>query len=89
MPLASFPHFTALPPPNDYAADCYAANATTTPQGPCNPTAANLRFGVDTAGNLLLPVSWQRVLVPSRVPIPRLLRTVQEALDDRTIDGSR
>ncbi len=46
-----------------------------TPPGPCNPIATNLRFGVDTAGNLLLPVSWQRVLVPGPVPIPRLLLT--------------
>ncbi len=69
VPLATFPHFTALPAPNEYARDCYKL------PGVCNPTAANLRFGVDLAGNLLLPVSWQSVLVPSAVPVPRLLRT--------------
>ncbi|MCC6764982.1 MAG: PD40 domain-containing protein [Deltaproteobacteria bacterium] len=73
--LGTFPHFTALPPPNDYQSDCYALAATDDPPGPCNPTAPNLRFGVDSAGNLLLPVSWQGVLVPSAVPVPRLLRT--------------
>jgi len=72
--LGRFPHFTALPPPNDYASDCYRLSGSDTPPGPCNPTAANLRFGVDTAGNLLLPVSWQNVLIPGPVPVPRLLR---------------
>ena len=75
VPLSSFPQFTALPPPNNYQTDCYSWNATTTPPGPCNPTSPNLRFAADSAGNLLLPVSWQGVLVPSRVPMPRLLRT--------------
>ncbi len=75
VPLGAFAHFTALPPPNDYQTDCYKLGATDDPPGPCNPTAPNLRFGVDIAGNLLLPVSWERVLVPSTVPVPRLLRT--------------
>src|SRR5262249_44472247 len=74
VPLATFQHFTALPVPNNYQLNCYTGNATSSPPGPCNPTAPNLRFGVDTAGNLLLPVSWQGVLVPRRVPTPLLLR---------------
>jgi Tol biopolymer transport system component len=75
VPLGAFQHFTALPPPNNYQSDCFTGNATSDPVGPCNPTAPNLRFGVDTAGNLLLPVSWQGVLIPSAVPLPRLLHT--------------
>lgn len=75
VPLGAFTHFTALPPPNAYETDCYKLGPTDDPSGPCNPTAPNLRFGVDVAGNLLLPVSWQGVLVPSAVPVPRLLRT--------------
>jgi Tol biopolymer transport system component len=69
VPLAAFQHFTALPPPNNYQADCYDEDP------PCNPTAPNLHFGVDTAGNLLLPVRWQGVMVPNSVPVPRLLHT--------------
>jgi len=74
VPLGNFPHFTALPPPNNYANDCYKLSAVDDPPGPCNPTATNLRFSVDTAGNLLLPMSWQSVLVSNAVPVPRLLR---------------
>jgi len=72
--LGTFPHFTALPPPNEYAQDCYALGAGDDPPGPCNPIADNLRFGLDSAGNLLLPVSWQSILVPNAIPVPRLLR---------------
>jgi len=75
VPLGNFTHFTALPPPNDYQADCFTGNPLSVPPGPCNPTAPNLRFGVDGAGNLLLPVSWKGVLVPGAVPVPRLLHT--------------
>lgn len=69
-PDTTFPHFTALPPPNDFQADCFAEDP------PCdiNPTGA-LRFAADTAGNLLFPVGWQGVLVPASVPVPRLVRT--------------
>lgn len=67
--LGTFPQFTALPPPNPYHLDCFRDDP------PCNPTAAELRFAVDGAGNLLLPVAWQGVLIPSSVPIPRLVRS--------------
>ena len=65
-----FPHFTALPPPNDYRTDCFSE------VGPCAPNAmAELRGALDTTGNLLIPINWQGVLVPGTVPIPRILRT--------------
>jgi hypothetical protein len=65
-----FPHFTALPPPNDYRSDCFDEAP------PClaNPMA-ELRGALDSAGNLLVPVSWQGILVPGSVPIPRILHT--------------
>lgn len=65
-----FSHFTALPPPNDYQADCFSE----TP--PCTALAPETRATVDAAGNLLLPVDWQGILVRHvGVPVPRLLRT--------------
>ncbi len=73
----TFGHFTALPPPNDYASVCFANSPL-----PCNPTAAELRMTVDAAGNLLLPFNWQGVLATNGgVPVPRLLRgTVRSPL---------
>ncbi len=69
VPIATFPHFTALPPPNPYHLDCFREDP------PCNPLADELRFAVDTAGNLLFPIAWQGVLVQDAgVPVPRLLR---------------
>lgn len=69
VPLSSFPHFTALPPPNDYRRDCFADSP------PCNVDVnGELRFAIDTGGNLLFPVNWQGVLVAGSVPVPRLLR---------------
>lgn len=65
----TFPHFTALPRPNDYRADCFADSP------PCVATADQTRGVVDTAGNLLLPVNWGGILVrQSGIPVPRLLR---------------
>ena len=64
----TFPHFTALPRPNDYQALCYADSA------PCTATADETRVAVDTAGNLLFPVNWTGVLVrQAGVPVPRTL----------------
>jgi len=70
VPHGTFAHFTALPPPNNYQADCFRDDP------PCdiNPTG-ELRYAVDTNGNLLFPVGWQGVLVPASVPVPRLLHT--------------
>jgi len=68
-PHPTFPHFTALPFPNDYQAVC------TTPSPPCTGLAPDFRFTVDAAGNLLLPMDWRGVLVKrDAVPVPRLLR---------------
>lgn len=70
LALGPFPHFTALPAPNDYAKDCFGPAAP-----PCDATATEVRGALDTAGNLLVPVSWQNVLVPSPPHNPRLVRT--------------
>lgn len=67
-PHEVFPHFTALPPPNDFQALC------TEPSPPCRGASTDLRFTIDTAGNVLLPVDWRGVLVDQGVPIARLLR---------------
>ena len=64
-----FPHFTALPTPNAFDADCFRDSP------PCNPTAPEIRLAVDAAGNLLIPVNWQAILLSqANVPVPRLLR---------------
>lgn len=65
---AEFPHFTALPPANDYQALCVD------PSPPCLGTAAEVRFTTDVDGNVLLPVDWRGVLVGDAVPIARLVR---------------
>lgn len=76
IPHRTFPHFTALPVPNDYQADCFDEAP------PCGNSGQSLRVAADSAGNLLLPVSWSGVIVPSRVPVPRLLRaTIRSPLD--------
>src|ERR1051325_8739686 len=68
-PHATFPHFTALPVPNNYQADCFDDDP------PCTALATETRAAVDTAGNLLVPVNWSGILVRSNnVPVPRLLR---------------
>jgi Tol biopolymer transport system component len=66
-----FGHFTALPPPNRFEELC---TTPAFPAGPCTGAAPEVRFTVDTAGNVLLPVDWRGVLVASAVPVPRLLR---------------
>lgn len=65
-----FPHFTALPPPNDYSALC------TAPVPPCNPVVdRDIRFAIDSDGNMLVPMDWRGVLVDrDDVPVARLLR---------------
>jgi hypothetical protein len=72
VPHGTFNHFTAMPQPNNYAADCFRENASD--DGPCNPTAAELRLALDIDGNLLMPVAWQGVLIPGKHPFPRLVR---------------
>jgi len=64
-----FSHFTALPPPNDYQADCFDESP------PCTATATEIRGAADLDGNLLLPMGWGGVLVSDAgVPVPRLIR---------------
>lgn len=63
-----FPHFTALPPANDYQALC------TTPDPPCTGLSNELRFTIDRAGNALIPMSWRGILVGDAVPVARTLR---------------
>lgn len=64
-----FPHFTALPTPNDFQADCFREDP------PCTATASSTRAAVDAAGNLLIPMGWGGVLVrDGNVPVPRLIR---------------
>ncbi|MGH7896053.1 MAG: TolB family protein, partial [Candidatus Binatia bacterium] len=83
-----FPRFTALPPPNVYAAACFSVSP------PCDATATILRGALDGAGNLLLPFVWQGVLVRDQgVPVPRLLRgrvaaPVPFQIPDQTFLGS-
>jgi hypothetical protein len=67
-PDAVFPHFTALPPANDFQADCF------TTQPPCTALAGSVRAAVDAAGNVMMPMNWQGVLLSQEgVPVPRLL----------------
>ncbi len=67
-PDATFPHFTALPTPNNYQADCFQDAP------PCTATATQARVAVDAAGNLLMPIHWQGILEQrSGVPVPRIL----------------
>lgn len=68
----TFEHFTALPPPNDFAALC---TSPPFPTGPCTGAAGGrARLATDAAGNLLVPVDWSGILVRGDgVPVPRLL----------------
>ncbi|HVM95535.1 MAG TPA: hypothetical protein VMT89_04055, partial [Candidatus Acidoferrales bacterium] len=69
-PLATFPTFTALPPPNDYQADCFSDSP------PCNANATSVRAALDADGNVLTPFAWTGILVrDSGIPVPRLLQS--------------
>jgi Tol biopolymer transport system component len=75
IPHGAFVNFTALPPPNDYAAVC---REPAVPAGPCSGLeAGGARATTDAAGNLLIPVDWSGILVRrDAVPVPRLLRAL-------------
>src|SRR5207244_12301209 len=60
VPNPTFGHFTALPSPNDYQADCFDQSP------PCLATATEFRLAVDKAGNLLAPMDWRGILVSQR-----------------------
>lgn len=65
----TFSHFTALPPANHYQAICVD------PAPPCTGSVDDLRFAVDAAGNVLVPMDWRGILVErDAVPVARLLR---------------
>ena len=64
-----FPHFTALPVPNDYAAGCFRDSP------PCTALATEIRAAVDSAGNVLMPFVWRGILTRDQgLPVPRLIR---------------
>jgi len=86
VPNGSFPHFTALPPANEYASTCIGERP------PCTATGSSLRMAVDAGGNLLIPFNWENVLVrQGTVPVPRLLKATLVApftLPGRSFVGS-
>ncbi len=64
-----FPSFTALPVPNDYAADCFQDAP------PCTALATEVRATLDSDGNLLMPFVWGGILTRDQgLPVPRLIR---------------
>jgi hypothetical protein len=70
VPNATFPSFTALPPPNDFQADCFRRSP------PCTATATAVRGALDASGNAIFPMSWAGVLAQNvDAPVPRLMRT--------------
>ena len=74
VPDDVFPHFTALPLPNNFASACFDESP------PCTATATEFRAAADADGNLLLPMSWQGVLTSDQgLPVPRLVRTRLES----------
>jgi Tol biopolymer transport system component len=68
----TFNHFTALPPPNDFQAACFAEDP------PCDVFSfPDVRLTADADGNVLLPMDWRGVLLrQNNVPVPRLLRAI-------------
>lgn len=54
---ATFGHFTALPPPNDYAAACDPATSSD-----CDPGSPDILFTTDAAGNALVPWDYSGVV---------------------------
>lgn len=68
QPDATFSHFTALPPSNSFASVCTGSPS-------CRGGAAEVRFTTDAAGNVLVPMDWEDLLVGDRgVAVPLLLR---------------
>ncbi len=65
----AFPHFTALPVANDYAADCFQESP------PCTALGSEVRAALDSDGNLLMPFVWRGILTTDQgLPVPRLVR---------------
>jgi Tol biopolymer transport system component len=82
-PEPTFRDFTALPPPSDYQASCF------TEDPPCTATADETRLTLDRAGNILIPVFWQGVVVKDGdQPVPRLLNATIAPPVPVTIPGA-
>ena len=57
VPEKTFPTFTALPPPNRYAAEC----TDEAPPCPLVPVDGELRLALDAEGNALVPFQWDGI----------------------------
>lgn len=69
-PDTVFPHFTALPPPNDFQAMCDPFGNQV-----CTGEVDEIRAVTDTDGNLLVPMDWLGVLSSDgALPIARTVR---------------
>ena len=88
VPNDTFPHFTALPLPNDYQTSCFDESP------PCSGGGEEVRAALDGAGNLLMPINWGGVnLQAGGTPVARLLRAAIRSpepvrLPDRVFVGS-
>jgi cysteine-rich repeat protein len=88
VPNETFPHFTALPLPNDYQTNCFDESP------PCASGGEEMRAALDSAGNLLMPINWGGVnLQAGGTPVARLLRAAIRSplpltLPDRVFVGS-
>lgn len=94
---STFPHFTALPPTNDYQALCTdqrCFRGICIPIAPCTGGAEKVRFAIDVDGNVLIPMDWGGVLLeagrrsnPTGIAAPRLIRATSEieAFEGRAI----
>ncbi|HVM97957.1 MAG TPA: hypothetical protein VMT89_16300 [Candidatus Acidoferrales bacterium] len=81
-PQGTFNHFTALPPPNNFQQACFGDVP------PCNPGSnPEFRGTTDKDGNVLIPMDWRGILVPSSIPEPRTLRTTLAPLVPLRIPG--
>ncbi|HEY2387887.1 MAG TPA: hypothetical protein VGK30_13060 [Candidatus Binatia bacterium] len=68
VPNDVFASFTALPPRNDYQALCSTADTS------CTGLQGAVRFALDAAGDVLMPMDWSGILVrPDGVPVPRII----------------
>ncbi|MBI3784003.1 MAG: hypothetical protein HY270_11440, partial [Deltaproteobacteria bacterium] len=82
-PLETFPTFTALPPANDYQADCFSDAP------PCSGAATEIHSALDANGNILTPFQWSGILVRDQgIPVPRLLKNHLRSPLPFTIDDA-
>ncbi|MBI3769906.1 MAG: hypothetical protein HY271_15645 [Deltaproteobacteria bacterium] len=82
----TFAHFTALPPLNDYRAIVAASGDAAARD---TALAAEVRFTVDGAGNILIPIDWRGTLVSDPgLPAQRQLRGSNTVRALLTLAGS-